>query len=644
MNILAVQDLSKTFGLKTLFKEVSFGMDEADKIGVIGANGSGKSTLLKVIAGLDTADGGKVMTATGKVITYLSQNPAFTASDTVLQAVLAANREAFRLIEDYETACNDLAVVEDAAEQSALESRVATLADKIESAGAWQLESGAKVILGKLGITDFDATMETLSGGQRKRVALAHALVAPSDLLILDEPTNHLDADGAAWLETYLQRNTRAVLLVTHDRYFLDRVATRIIELDRQTLQTFAGNYAYYLEKKAEQEEQREVEGRKRDALAKSELAWLRKGAKARTTKQKARVDRAEALINAPKEKAKETLEIALGSERLGNKSIEFHGVSKSYNGKLLIDRFSYNVKKGDRLGIIGANGAGKSTLVEMITGNATPDAGHIEIGKTVTLGYYDQESTPLVEEQRVIDYILEAAGNIKLADGSLITASQMLERFLFSPQLQYSRVATLSGGERRRLYLLRVLMANPNVLILDEPTNDLDIPTLVTLEDYLENFAGVLIVISHDRYFLDRTIDHLFRFEGNGKLRNYPGNYSMFLEMQQRENASPQSSSNEFSRPPKLANAGGAVALAAKQNEFVNTAARKLSGKEKQELKRLESEIAADEARKSKMESELSEQAENFARVQTLCAEIETLTKSLDLKLTRWSELSEFA
>jgi ATP-binding cassette subfamily F protein uup len=625
MNILAIEELSKHFGINPLFDRVSFGMDETDKIGVIGTNGSGKSTMLRVIAGLEPADSGKIMTANGKVITYLPQNPPIVETDTVLQTVLAASSDTMKMLYEYEVACQAIAT-DEGHHDEALHAKVAKLADKLEAAGAWQLETNAQVVLSKLGITDTTAKMGTLSGGQRKRVALAHALVVPCDLLILDEPTNHLDADSVAWLETYLARFNGALLLVTHDRYFLDRVVTRIIELDRGTLQTFSGNYGYYLEKKDEQEQQRETEGKKRNALIRQELAWLRKGAKARTTKQKARIERAEDLMAEPKEAAKAELDISLVTTRLGNKSIEFENVSKSYDGKLLFKDFTYKLKKGDRIGIIGSNGSGKTTLVDMIVGRVKPDTGTVEIGETVVLGYYDQESRNLNNDQRVIDYIREISDSVKLTDGSVVTASQMLERFLFPPAVQHSVIGKLSGGERRRLYLLRILMQAPNVLILDEPTNDLDIPTLAVLEDYLQSFKGCLIVVSHDRYFLDRTIEHLFRFE-SGKLRNYPGNYSVFLERQAAELAESQANAKVEKSNVKVQ----------QQTE------RKLSYKERQELQTVEAAIAAAEARKAAIETELAENP-SYERVQALCSELETLNAQLDKQMTRWATLAELA
>ena len=643
MNILSLEDVSKSYGPQPLFTGVTLGLDEADKIGVIGANGSGKSTLLRIIAGAEQADAGRVIIASEKVIAYLAQNPAFEKDDTVLDTVFAANNETMRMLREYEAACHELAQSEAAKAAGAppgsanerLLGRVADLAHQLELAGGWEIETNAKNVLTQLGITDVGARMGELSGGQRKRVALAHALVARPDLLILDEPTNHLDADTIAWLESYLARYAGALLLVTHDRYFLDRVTTRILEIDRGGVQSFAGNYAYYLEKKEEQEARREAEGVKRDAMIRRELAWLRRGAKARTTKQKARVDRAEELIAQPKERAKAHLDISVASSRLGKKVLELRGIAKAYDGRVLLDDFSYTLKRGDRIGIIGPNGSGKTTLLDIIAQRVAPDRGTVEVGQTIVLGYYDQENRLLNDEQRVIDYIREGAERIETGDGTVISAGQMLEKFLFPPAVQYDRIGRLSGGERRRLYLLRVLMSAPNVLLLDEPTNDLDIATLVTLEEYLESFAGCLIVVSHDRYFLDRTAEHIFRFEGGGRVHEYPGNYSAFLEARERE----------ASEEAKRVAAGTAMSPAVAQKKESNgDAPRKLSFKERRELEALEAGIEQAEARKAAIEAELLANPSDAALVQQLYTELAALDDRLERDVERWSELAEFA
>ncbi|MBA3320130.1 MAG: ABC-F family ATP-binding cassette domain-containing protein, partial [Pyrinomonadaceae bacterium] len=484
MNILSLENISKSYGTRPLFENVTIGFEPNEKTGIIGANGSGKTTLLRIIAGAEQPDTGRVTLADGKMLAFLPQNPHFDETATILETIFYASSGVMKLIRDYEAACHALALEGRANER--LLKRLADLAHELESSGAWELETNARAVLSRLGINDTRAQMQTLSGGQRKRVALAHTLIVRPDVLILDEPTNHLDADTVNWLESYLARYTGTLLLVTHDRYFLDRVTTRVLEIDRGAAQNFGGNYAYYLEKKDEQEAQRAVEGQKRKMLIRKELAWLRRGAKARTRKSKTRIGAAHTLMARPVESAKAELNIAVGARRLGTKVVELHDVSKAYGDRQLLDHFTLLLKRDDRLGVIGANGAGKTTLLEIITERARPDNGRVEIGETVVIGYYDQESRALNDEQKVIDYVREVAEHVRTVDGKMITASQMLEKFLFQPAEQYALIGKLSGGERRRLYLLRVLMSAPNVLLLDEPTNDLDIPTLMALEEYL--------------------------------------------------------------------------------------------------------------------------------------------------------------
>ncbi|HEX8145923.1 MAG TPA: ABC-F family ATP-binding cassette domain-containing protein [Pyrinomonadaceae bacterium] len=631
MHILSVEAVSKDYGLRPVLENVSLGLDSQDRVGVVGANGSGKTTLLRLIGGAETPDAGRVTFADGVTVGYLPQNPPYDAEATVLEAVFAASDARMKLLLDYERACGALAAA-GGDERRALD-RVSELGRRLEASGAWEMETNARTVLGRLGINDTDARMGTLSGGQRKRVALAHALIERPGLLILDEPTNHLDAETISWLEDYLNGYGGALLLVTHDRYFLDRVTTRILEVEGGAVQAFDGNYAYYLEKKEEQESARAVEGQKREMLIRHELAWLRRGAKARTRKSKARVERAESLIARPKEAARAALDMSVGSTRLGKKVLELRDVEKSYDGRVIIGGFSRTLKPGERIGVIGPNGAGKTTLLEIIAGRVAPDAGSLEVGQTVRFGYYDQESRALDERERVIDYVRAVAERVETADGSFITAGQMLERFLFSGAMQYAPIAKLSGGERRRLYLLRVLMGAPNVLLLDEPTNDLDIQTLITLEDYLDGFHGNLIVVSHDRYFLDRTVEHVIRFEGGGRLREYPGNYSAFLEAQRGEagEAAP-------ARP-----ADGAR-TAVRQSDATPAAKRKLSFKERKELEETEARIQAAELRGAEIERELSANASDAHVVHRLYEEREKLTERLARDLERWAELAEFA
>jgi ABC transport system ATP-binding/permease protein len=645
MNILSLENVSKTFGIKPLFSSVSFGLDERDKVGVIGANGSGKSTLLKVVSGEERPDTGRVVIANGKVIAALSQNPLFDEDQTVIEAVFAGSNEALHqkleLVRQYETACEQLA--EKGGDDEKLLNRLSDLAAQLEISGAWQIETELKAILNQLGITHLNARMGTLSGGQRKRVALAHSLFIKPDLLILDEPTNHLDAETVEWLEGWLADFNGAVLLVTHDRYFLDRVTDRIIEIDRGHVQSFTGNYGQYLEMKQVEEERQAARAQKLKQMARRELEWLRRGPKARTSKAKARIDRAHELIRQSREAAseiagKKSLDVAFEAfsmGRLGKKILGLQNVSKGFGEKTVIKDFSYQFKRGDRIGVIGANGSGKTTLLEIIAGRLRPDAGEIDRGETVVIGYYDQENREFDESQRLIDYIREVAENIATAEGDVITASQMLDRFLFPPAMQYQPIATLSGGERRRLYLLRMLMSAPNLLLLDEITNDLDIPTLVALEEYLETFPGCLIIVSHDRYFLDCTIDYILRFErgydGEFRIREYPGNYSAFLEIREREKDQEKTHAQNQA-PSKQALIAAPNALPIK---------RKLSFKEARELEELERRIAAMEARKAEAEAELTANGSDHVLVARLYEELQSLDETLERDMERWAELA---
>ena len=632
MHILAIEAVSKNYGLRPLFENVSLGLNSSDRVGVVGVNGSGKTTLLRLIAGEEKPDAGRIVFAEDVSVGYLPQNPPFEPEQSVLDAIFAASDASMSLLRDYERACQELGRGGQQNEQRLLD-RVSELAHRLEASGAWELETNARVVLTRLGITDTRAQMGSLSGGQRKRIALARALVLSPQLLILDEPTNHLDAETISWLESYLARYRGALLLVTHDRYFLDRVTGRILEIDRSRVQAFEGNYAYYLERKEEQERARASEGQKREMLIRRELEWLRRGAKARTRKSKARIDRAESLMAQPKETVRAELDISVTSSRMGKKILEMRDITKSYDGRVLIEGFSYTLKPGDRIGIIGPNGAGKTTLLEIITGRVEPDGGALEVGQTVRFGYYDQENRALDDEARVIDYIREVAERIQTADGNFITASQMLEKFLFTGAMQYAPISKLSGGERRRLYLLRVLMSAPNVLLLDEPTNDLDIQTMVTLEDYLDGFNGCLVAVSHDRYFLDRTVEHIFRFEGDGRLRQYPGNYSAFLEARQREE-------REVVLAKSETNTKGAKQERAKPSN----AKRKLTFKEQKELNELETRIQNAEKRTSEIETELAANSSDAYLVHQLYEERERLSVQLASDLDRWSELAELA
>lgn len=629
MQILAVENLSKSYGEKVLFDNISFHIAEQQRIGLIGVNGTGKSSLLKIIAGLDTADSGKVIHASRFHVEYLPQNPSFDEDSSVLEQVFYGDSPLIQLLREYEQALADLEL---AAHDEKKQARLFSVQSKMDAADAWESNTQAKMILTRLGLHDFTQKVSELSGGQRKRVAMARALIQPADLLILDEPTNHIDNETVEWLEEHLSRYKGALLLVTHDRYFLDRVTNRTFELDGGKLYSYEGNYATFLEKKAEREENEAAAESKRQNLLRRELAWLRRGAKARTTKQKARVQRAEELRDTVVEGSAAKMDIALGASRLGKKVIEIEQISKEFGDRKLIDDFSYIVLPSDRVGIIGPNGSGKSTLLNMLAGRIQPDSGKIEVGQTVKIAFYTQDSVEMDEKLRVIEYVKEAAEVIQTSDGQSITASQMLERFLFSPSMQYTPISRLSGGERRRLYLLRTLMGEPNVLFLDEPTNDLDIQTLSILEDYLEQFPGAVITVSHDRYFLDRTVDHLFAFEGQGSIRHFTGNYSEYLEVRREEKATPTPIPvvEEASEKRENSNANRG-----------NNRTRKLSYKDQKEWDEIEGKIASLEERSAKLKQEIAASGSDYGKVEKLFAEEQQVASALEAAIERWAELS---
>ncbi|TVQ46079.1 MAG: ABC transporter ATP-binding protein [Gloeocapsa sp. DLM2.Bin57] len=629
MTIVTARSLKKDFGIKEILIDANFSLDEGDKVGLIGTNGSGKSTLLKMIAGIEPIDGGEIKVNPGSKVIYLPQEPDLQDDYTVLEQVFAHSSQEMGLVKEYEEISTQLG--ENQGDNTNLLAKLTNVSQRIEAAGAWELETNAKIILNKLGITDFHARVGNLSGGYRKRIALASALLSTPDLLLIDEPTNHLDAIAIEWLQSYLNHYQGALLLITHDRYFLDCVTNRILEIDRGNFYAYAGNYAYYLEKKAAAEEMLASSQRKHQGVLRRELEWLRRGPKARSTKQKARIDRIKAMQEQNFQPALGKVGISTASTRLGKKVIELHNISKAYGEKTLIKDFTYIFNPEDRVGIIGSNGAGKSTLMDIITARVTPDSGRVEIGSTVKIGYFDQHSESLIghEEKRVIEYLKNIAELVKTADGSIITASQMLERFLFPPNQQYAPIHKLSGGEKRRLFLLEVLMGAPNVLILDEPTNDLDVQTLAVLEEYLEDFLGCVIVVSHDRYFLDRTVDTIFAFEGEGKLRQYPGNYSVYLETQKTANLETKTSKTTSKKPLK-------------PSQPANTY-NKLSFKEKREYETLEPKIEQLEQEKSKLEAILYQTPpDDFQELQLLSANLAKILTEIETATERWLELAE--
>jgi len=643
MGVITLQSVKKDFGIKEILKDATFSLDADEKVGLIGTNGSGKSTLLKMIAGMEPIDGGEIIVNPGAKVIYLPQQPDLDESRTVLEQIFADSGEQMKLVREYEEISDKLAKNP---QDNQLLSRLGEVTSRMDIIGAWEVETNAKVILSQLGITDFDAVIGTLSGGYRKRIALATALLSEPDLLLMDEPTNHLDADSVEWLQSYLNRRNGALLLITHDRYFLDKVTNRIIEIDRGDLYTYSGNYSYFLEKKAAAEESAASSQRKFKGVLRRELEWLKRGPKARSTKQKARIDRIREMQGTEFKQTQGKVDISTASRRIGKKVIEVNNISKSFDNRILFKDFTYEFSPEDRVGIIGENGAGKSTLINIITGREQPDTGEVDIGTTIYIGYFDQHSEELIgasnDSQRVIDYIKqEGAEFIETADGTRISASQMLERFLFPPNQQYAPINKLSGGEKRRLFLLRILMSAPNVLILDEPTNDLDVQTLAVLEDYLEDFNGCVIVVSHDRYFLDRTIDKIFAFE-EGKIREFPGNYSVYLDFKRAEEAKEKQLQAEKDKSKSKVETQKVETKEIKITKEDNKKKRRLSNWEKKEFEQLEGKIAQLEDEKLGTEMALTKAAGNYAEVQKLFEKVENLKQDIDKATERWMELAE--
>ena len=609
MILLNAEKISKGYSDRQLLDGCSLAVGQGDKIGLIGVNGTGKSTLLKVMAGVDFPDSGTVTRSGGVRVAYLPQNPEFAPETTVLQQVMTG---------------------------VAIDKARAKEAKVVQQADEYQCKS----ILTQLGLSDYDQPIGQLSGGQKRRVALACALAAESEVLILDEPTNHIDSEMVDWLESYLKRYQGAILMVTHDRYFLERVVNRIVELDRGKLYSYPANYSQYLELKAQREEMALATERKRQSLYRKELAWIQRGARARSTKAQFRVDRFEELKKPGYVPDQSKLEVSALSSRLGKKIIEIEQISKSFDGKVLVKDFSYNLLRGDRVGIIGPNGYGKTTLVRMICGLLEPDQGRIVRGETVRIGYFSQESfagedfDPTV---KAIDYIRRISQEIQTPEGTL-TAAQMMEKFLFPADLQYTEIGRLSGGERRRLYLLRVLMEAPNVLVLDEPTNDLDIETLAVLEDYLEQFPGVVIAVSHDRYFLDKLMNHVFVLAGNGEVRHYTGGYADYRadveEQRQRLAAQQRLDSQPLPNSSLKKTSGGR----SHQEKL------KFSFKEQREYEEIDGVIAGLEEKIAQTEALIAQNASDYAALQELTAEKEELETQLAAKMERWVYLNDLA
>lgn len=593
MNLLTAENLTKVFTQRRLLDHADFSVNEGEKIGVIGINGTGKSTLLRIIAGLDEPDEGTVTRRRNLTVRYLAQTPLFEENATVLDAILK---------------------------------------DNVSSLNEWSIESDAMAAINRLHLPPAGEKMARLSGGQKKRVALANAVLAPVDILILDEPTNHLDSEMAGWLEQYLADFSGAVIMVTHDRYFLDSIATRIVEVERGCIYSYPGNYAEYLLLKAERQNMEIASERKRQSLLRTELAWLARGARARSTKQKAHIDRIRTMqqIQAPVEESR--VQISSVGSRMGRTTIELDGLCKSYGNRTLFTNFTYIFLKNDRIGIVGPNGCGKSTLLKTITGRIPPDAGTVTIGQTIRIGYFSQENEELNPSQTAIDYVKEVGEYLRTADKT-ISASQMMERFLFDGTMQWSKIEKLSGGEKRRLYLLRILMNEPNVLILDEPTNDLDIQTLEILEEYLDSFDGIVITVSHDRYFLDRIARRIFAFEEDGNLRQYEGGYSDYLNARPKPAAEDETSCAELPAPSPSPKSG---------KTWGGEKKLKFTFKEQREFETIDSDVAALEEKIAELDREITRYASDYGRLNKLTQEKEKTEQQLDEKMERWIYLNE--
>ncbi|MGU8518830.1 ABC-F family ATP-binding cassette domain-containing protein [Clostridium perfringens] len=623
MNLITLENISKSYSEKILANNVSLGINEGEKIGLIGVNGTGKSSFLKIVAGVEEPDEGTVIKGNRVRIEYLAQTPDYDDNATVLEQVFKGNSEEMRILREYEELLEKI----DKGEVKENDSeRLIKLQGKIDALNLWDMESEAKNVLTKLGITNFEEKVGNLSGGQKKRIMLAAALITPCELLILDEPTNHLDNETISWLEEYLNSRKGALLMITHDRYFLDRVTNRILELDRGRLFSYDGNYSVFLEKKMERIAIEKASEEKRQNLMRKELAWVRRGAKARTTKQKARLQRFDELVNQEGFIENENIEISVMGTRLGKKIIEIEHLNKSFGDKKIVDDFNYIVLRSDRIGIVGPNGIGKSTLMGMIEGKVAPDSGEIIKGETVKIACFSQEDTHMHPEMRAIDYIKEAGEYLQTATGERITASQMCEKFLFNGTLQWTMIGMLSGGERRRLHLLRVLMEAPNVLLLDEPTNDLDIETLNRLEDYLDDFGGVVITVSHDRYFLDRICNKIFSYEGNGKIDIYTGNYGDYLLSKEEE---------------AINNKEKEVAVDKNKNKGK---VLKFSFKEQREFETIDEEIMTLEEKIEELDSLMAKHASEYGRLQELMEEKAKVEEELAFKYERWEYLNELA
>lgn len=625
MNYLSVENLSKSFGEKQLFNNISFGIDQGQKVSLVGINGAGKSTLMKIIMGQEVPDEGDLAINQGVKVAYVHQNPVFESNISIFETIFSgSSNEVFEVIQRYQKVMREVEAGNGDNEE------FHSLMEKMDALQAWDYEYQIEEVTGKLGLHDTELLVGTLSGGQRKRVALAKAILEKPDLLLLDEPTNHLDLETIEWLEDYLSKTNLSLFMVTHDRYFLETVTSEILELDEGKVFRYQGNYSYFLEKKEERRFNEATEQEKAKSLYKKELDWIRRQPKARGTKAKYRID----AFEATKEKAfakkeEREIELSVSSQRLGNQIIEIEKINKAFGEKVILKDFTYTFKKGDKIGIIGPNGAGKTTFLNMLIGQIAPDSGKIKIGQTTAFGYYKQEELSFDDEKRLIDIVKEIAEVVTIAGGSTITISQFLNKFGFPPKQQHTPVGNLSGGERRRLQMLMVLIKNPNFLILDEPTNDLDIMTLNTLEEFLDNFPGCLIIVSHDRYFMDRLVEHLFVFEGEGIIKDFPGNYSDYREWEKDQKS--------FQKGKE------AETPSAKTKEAVSEGiSTKASFKEKKEFEQLQTDITSLEEEKEKMITAISGGTEDHEALTSWSNRVQEIDQQLEVLELRWLELSE--
>lgn len=640
MNLLSVNQLSKSFGDKKLFQNINFGINYGDKVALIAKNGSGKSTLFKILQGIEIPDSGDIAFRKELRISFLSQEPNLDENHTIEQAIYAGDSEMVKTSIDY----THLVETHYANPTEKTENQLDILTNRMNDLEAWNVETQIMLVCANLGLNDLKQKVSTLSGGQKKRLALAQVILNEPDLLIMDEPTNHLDVTVIEWLEEYLRSYKKSILLVTHDRYFLDEVCDRIIEIDNHELYEYKGKFDYYMEKKAERLMMEASELEKAKNLYRRELEWVRKQPRARTVKSKSRVDAFyDVEAKARKKSIEKKIELSVKVERIGSKIIEVHNLKKAFGDKKILDPFSYTFIKGEKIGIVGPNGIGKSTFINMLQGIEPPDSGKVTVGDTIVFGYYSQKGIQVADDKRVIEVVKDIAEFIPLANGTSLSASGLLTRFNFAPEVQYGHVSKLSGGEKRRLYLLTVLVRNPNFLILDEPTNDLDIITLQTLEQFLLDFQGCVLIVSHDRYFLDRLVDHVFAFEGNGVVKDFPGNYSEYRQWKYDTEDEAEELAKEQKQKEIISANNSVVEQPVKQViETIISEKKKLSFKEQKELETLDIELPQLEARKSEIENLLASGITDVKEIEKLSNEFTSISSQIDEKTMRWLELQD--